>query len=119
MYCFILNSTITVLRISAAEFPLCTRGILDKSSYEYSFDSRNVAMKPVHQDPPCRLNHYSQTETVQCFDSLLGKLRLKKESGKLANGDTGEILMVFAGDSRIRQLFYERAKVRNIQINVQ
>ncbi len=103
------------------ELPLCTRGILDKSFYEYSFDSLNVAMKPVHQDPPCRLNHYSQTETVQCFGNLLERLRLKKETGKLPDGDTGEVLMVFGGDSRIRQLYYERSKVRytvNILVNI-
>ncbi len=93
---------------------------MDKSLYEYSIDSRNVAMQPVRQDPPCRLNRYSQTETVQCFNILLDNLRLKKEAGdiKLADGDTGEIQMVFVGDSRIRQLYYERAKVmKNIIIH--
>lgn len=80
--------------------------------YEYSLDSPDVAMKPI-QDPPCRLMHYSQAGTMQCFNNLLDNIRLKKEAGQMDDGDTGDILMTFVGDSRIRQLYYERSKVRD------
>ena len=56
---------------------------------------------------------YSQAETVKCFDKLLSNVKLKKDTGLMANGDSGEILAVFVGDSRIRQLYYERSKVRD------
>lgn len=68
-------------------------------------------MKPI-QDPPCRLAHYQEAETVQCFDSLLNDMKMKQSAGLLDEGDTGEMVLSFVGDSRIRQLYAERLKVK-------
>jgi len=72
-------------------------------------------MKP-SQDPPCRLFHYQEAETVQCFDNFLNKMIMKQSAGLLDDGDTGEIVFTFVGDSRIRQLYAERLKVKIIAI---
>lgn len=87
--------------------PLCTQHILDKRFYKYSYNSPNVAMKPVQQ-PPCRLIEYQQAETVQCFDILLNNNMMNKSADNI-NG--GSMVLTFIGDSRIRQLFAERMKV--------
>ncbi len=68
-------------------------------------------MKPV-QNPPCRLIHYQEAETVQCFDNMLDDMKIKESAGLLDDGDTGEMVLTFVGDSRIRQLYAERLKVK-------
>lgn len=93
---------------SAAELPLCTKHILDKRFYEYSFDSLNVAMTP-KQNPPCKLMQYKEPETVQCFDTLLYNMTMKKPERQLDDKD--KLLITFVGDSKVRQLYYERLKV--------
>jgi len=96
---------------------LCTQHILDKTFFEYSFNSPNVAMKPI-QEPPCRLLHYQKAETVQCFDNLLRNMMIKQSAGLLDEGDTGEMILTFVGDSRIRQLYAEHLKVQIIIFSV-
>jgi len=68
-------------------------------------------MEPI-QDPPCRLFHYQEVETVQCFDNMLTNMMIKQSAGLLDDGDTGEMVLAFVGDSRIRQLYAERLKVK-------
>lgn len=89
--------------------PLCTQDILNRRFYKDSFDSVNVAMKPV-QDPPCKLKYYKVYETVKCFDNLIN-YGLKEPIQKIDSA-TDHILLAFMGDSRVRQLYYESFKVK-------
>jgi len=43
---------------------------------------------------------------------MLDDMKIKESAGLLDDGDTGEMVLTFVGDSRIRQLYAERLKVK-------
>ncbi len=59
--------------------------------------------------PPSTPCMSKEPETVQCFDTLLYNMTMKKPERQLDDKD--KLLITFVGDSKVRQLYYERLKV--------
>lgn len=89
-------------RLSHNELPVCKGNLLDQREYHYegeelgSFDSSRLMSK----NGPCRLSKYTVERAVTCFDTIREN-RPKKQL----------LHLVFIGDSRIRQQFFNFLRV--------
>ncbi len=90
-------------------FPICVDDLLDKQGYNFANWARkhsNMEILPISKKiygSSCRLLNYTNKHAVNCIDVLHQKIVPKtKRSSRLH--------LVFMGDSRIRQQFYNFLK---------
>lgn len=74
--------------------PLCIEGLLDRGSFHY--DPLNDHWMSARPKEPCRLHRYSMRNVLTCLESVRPS----------RTNSSRPLRFIFAGDSRIRQQFY-------------
>lgn len=102
----------------STNFPVCVNTLLDKRDYFYekwvkTFNSGSLLISTTQQQPSCRLLNYTKDIAVKCFD-LLSEEQNNQVHVKVINyfaTDFTNFHLIFIGDSRIRQQFFNFLKV--------